>query len=104
MAVTGESERLHNRPLYITFVGYADELFCLNNFPLLFVIRIQGKGKTALKKENRTTYLNLHTTDQKFCVHRCPLMCALMGNGQQGFSAGEDCGTTRDTSHFFVLM
>lgn len=52
VSVTDESQKVYiNRPLYIASVGYADELFCLNNFSLLFVIGIQGRGKKALKGE-----------------------------------------------------
>lgn len=52
VSVSDECQKVcMNRPLYIASVGYADELFCLNNFPLLFVIRIQGKAKKALKGE-----------------------------------------------------
>lgn len=74
MTVSGESEILHNRPLYITFVGYADELFCLNNFPLLFVIRIQGKAKKALKGEQDDLFKSAHK-QIKSSVCREVLLC-----------------------------
>lgn len=74
MTVSGESEILHNRPLYITSMGYADELFCLNNFPLLFVIRIQGKGKKALKGEQDDPFKPAHKQIKSF-VCKDILLC-----------------------------
>lgn len=75
VSVGDESQKVCiNRPLYITSMGYADEPLCLNNFPLLFVIRIQGKVKKALKGEQDDLFKPAHEQIRS-CVWKVVLLC-----------------------------
>lgn len=75
MSVSDESQKVCiNRTLYIASVGYTDEPFCLNNFPLLFVIRIQGKPKKALKGEQDDLFQPAHK-QIKILVCKDVLLC-----------------------------
>lgn len=86
--------RVRNRPLYLTSVGYADELFCLNNFPLLFLIGIQGKGNKVLKGEQDDLFKPEHKQIKVLCANMSPYLCA---DGK--CAAGFQCwgGLRRDT-------
>lgn len=75
VSVGDESQKVCiNRPLYITSMGYADEPLCLNNFPLLFVIRIQGKVRKALKGEQDDLFKPAHEQIRS-CVWKVVLSC-----------------------------